>query len=112
MTIPTIEELAQVFTEPVKAQEILTIHIEDLLANNKSARRRVAECFHRPSDVDIRFHALNDLERLYGVEGIEIGFNDFIDYLNTGDTYATTLLHHKGRFWVGSWYDEVKRREL
>jgi hypothetical protein len=42
----------------------------------------------------------------FGVEYIPEGHNaksPAIDYLNTGDTYATTLLYVNGQFRVGNW---------
>jgi hypothetical protein len=48
----------------------------------------------------------------FGVEYINKGSNrrsPAIDYLNTGDTYAVTLLYVNGRFRVGCWGDIVER---
>lgn len=47
----------------------------------------------------------------FGVEGTCQGNGDPVDlqYLNTGDTYATTLLHFEGRFRVGCWGDIMEQ---
>ena len=48
----------------------------------------------------------------FGVERIAKGHNQrspAIEYLNAGDTYATTLLYVRGRFRVGCWGDIVER---
>ena len=48
----------------------------------------------------------------FGVEYIPEGRGDrspAVDYLNSGDTYADTLLYVRGRFTVGNWGDIVER---
>jgi hypothetical protein len=60
----------------------------------------------------------NTLERInsvingHGVESIARGHNDKsprIEYVNMGDSYATTILWTRGRFSVGCWGDIVER---
>ena len=48
----------------------------------------------------------------YGVESIDCGHNrnsPSIEYLNSGDTYETTVLYVRGQFRVGAWGDIVER---
>ena len=64
-------------------------------------------------------HALEDTLRKfpdlgYGVEGdtAENGEGHItIEYINTGDTYATTLVHYRGKFRIASWGDCVEDGE-
>jgi len=106
---PTTQQLSAIFDDAQQAHDILNMDIEQLIKTNDDARRRVNECYNRPTDADIRLHALNGLGGFYGVEGIEVGFNDYIDYLNAGYAYTATLLYYKGRFYISSWGDEVER---
>ena len=64
--------------------------------------------------------ALEDTEKkfpkleTYGVEGdCHLNGENSIDiqYLNTGDTYAPTIVYYKGRFRVTSWGDIVEQAE-
>lgn len=75
---------------------------------------RDRECYHRPSTVDLVLHAvagiLNQYNIGYGVESAEYNINairdhEFIQYVNMGDTYKTTILHNPstGKFEVSDW---------
>jgi len=74
------------------------------------------ECYNRPRLYEVRMAALNEVIGGYGVEGIEKPdshgcgrYEDFIDYINTGDTYSATILYDGGRYWIGCWGDVVER---
>ena len=70
---------------------------------------------------DLRTELLNTVLDTYGVEylfegsdglrGDPEGCNDLpiCTYLNTGDTYAPTLLKYRGRWQVGSWGDIAEK---
>lgn len=109
MKYPTIEELRTVFQYPEKVLDILTSDIEEVIKNYPGAKHRVNECYNHPTDADIRLHAINYLEKFYGVDGVEVDFNDYISYLQAGDIYDLTLLYYKGRYWIGNWGDEAER---
>jgi hypothetical protein len=79
------------------------------------------QCYHRPRNSEIKLAALDELLRTYGVEPIRIE-DAFIDryyydivasYLNTGETYATTLLldHDEQRWTLASWGDFLEANE-
>ena len=73
-------------------------------------------CYHRPTKHDLIAAALNQVLGTYGVEAIAADdCNVFappaIEYLNTGDTYALTLVYVRGKWKVSSWGDEVERLE-
>ena len=73
-----------------------------------SVHRWVAQCYNQPSRHEMVACALNELLDMSGTEAI---FHDgetepYLEYLNAGDTYATTLLYRPGRGWsVGCWGD-------
>ena len=74
--------------------------------------RRVRECYNAPSDTDVILYAINDLLGGYGVESTpyEIGAmhdGEFIEYINFGDSYATTIVWNpsKDRFEINTWAD-------
>jgi hypothetical protein len=112
---PTIEELGAIFDNPQEVLDILNMDIEKVIEKYPAAKRRIDECYNRPADYDIRFHVINDLGKFYGVEAFAICQNairsdDYVDYLNAaGDTYATTLLHHKGVYFVSTWGDAYEK---
>lgn len=75
----------------------------------------VNQCYNTPRRSEIKLFALDELLRTCGVESIECetiyvdGFygNKVASYLNTGDSYATTLLlnHVHSRWQLTSWGD-------
>ena len=79
----------------------------------------VNRCYTRHSDDELVFRALNSVLGTFGVEAIEGRWVDRYHmeiqavYLNTGDTYATTLLldHETGNVHLTSWGDWVEANE-
>ena len=82
----------------------------------KRIRDRMEQAQHESyfSNAAMR-NALIGIDRILrgcGVEWIEPGNNansPGIDYVNMGDTYATTVMVIRGRFRVGCWGDVVER---
>lgn len=86
----------------------------------EAGRRRVAECFHRPDDIDLILSVVNSLLDTHGVEGIQAEnywdryYCDTVAiYCNNGDSYAGTVLYDVDRevFYVTSWADWVETAE-
>lgn len=53
-----------------------------------AVRRRIDDCYHRPSRHDVTMHALNDILGTYGVEalgGVHVYDGPPFEYLNVGD---------------------------
>jgi hypothetical protein len=82
-----------------------------LTSDHDAAIKRERECFNSPSLADLRMHALNAELETFGVEYIKgKGRSRSIEYLNTGDTYATTIIRFSdGQYRVSSWGDIVER---
>lgn len=74
------------------------------------AQNRIRECYNRPDDTDLTLTVLNKILSGYGVESVEwesgaIYSSDFIQYVNFGDTYATTILYNPEtcQYEIGDW---------
>lgn len=81
------------------------------LEETESGAQRARECYHRPQTCDIRLHVLNDAGGLHGVESVESESGEFASYLNTGDSYADTVIYWRGRYRVQSVGDFVETLE-
>ena len=109
MNIPSIKTLSQVFKDPKQARAILVMsHAE--LGQTPAGEARIRECFHRPKWYDVRLHCLNALESgLCGVEGFQLANGEYVEYLNSGETYAKTIVYFRGRYSVRDWGSLVER---
>jgi hypothetical protein len=83
-----------------------------------SAERRERECYNTPPLADVQMYAIDGLIGGYGVESIEKPdssgcgrYDDYIDFVNTGDTYSTTILRDGNKWWIGCMGDTVERLE-
>lgn len=79
-----------------------------------AAHKRAMLAFHPHAAHVLKLEALNELLGMYGVEHVPAGRSvrrsPRFDYLNTGETYATTILRFSGgRYRIGSWGDQVER---
>lgn len=110
--LPSVATLAQVFADPKQARRILEMTRAEL-EQTEAGAARVRECLNPPATYDVRMHVLNACDAgLHGVESISLhGGCDFAEYLNTGDTYAPTLIRYNGRYRVQSVGDFVETLE-
>lgn len=83
-----------------------------------AAGQRERECYNTPPLDDLKMYAINSLMDGHGVESIEKPdssgcgrYDDYIDYINTGDTYSTTVLRDGSKWWIGCMGDTVERLE-
>lgn len=82
-----------------------------------AARQLALACFNPPGRHYLEMTALDSLLGTCGVEHIgEVGMRDGppVEYLNTGDTYAATLVWYRDRVrpWaIESWGDVAERME-
>ena len=115
--VPSIKSLMEIKdvtrVDAVKVRAILKMTTcEQVTAVSDAARDYFQKCYHRPPLQLVKLYACDTILRTFGVEGIGRGHNQkspAIDYLNTGDTYASTLLWVRGAYRVGSWGDIVER---
>lgn len=109
MRYPSIKTLSAVFGDKAKqAREILEMTRGQLVAGPAAARRK--ECYHSPSTMDLRMHALNALGETYGLEHAE-GNHGVVSFLNSGDTYNPTIIYWHGTYRVQSFGDFVETME-
>ena len=76
----------------------------------------IADCYHKPRRIDLILSAMNEAAETYGVEAFNTRgdqLHAIAEYLNTGDSYGTTLLfrHDTGTFRLTSWGDFVETNE-
>ena len=72
----------------------------------------LSHCHNRPETSALIMEAANEILGGYGVEGIRDSQDDWLSYVNMGDTYDETLLYDSGlnEFKFGSWGDFVEQR--
>ena len=115
----TLKQLQEAFGEDegLAAYAVLGMSHNDL-EEHPAGRERIEECYHHPEWWDVRMHVLNDVLHMHGVESIEVrddGISCYADYLNTGETYATTILHWEDEYRlesVGDFVEWVEREGL
>ena len=109
---PSVKKLREIFgANAAAAKQILQMSREQLLQLPAGAARE-RECYHPPQTWDIRMECLNEIGGFYGVEGFDVtvrGERVGVEYLNAGDTYATTLCRIGGRYRVSSWGDIAEK---
>jgi len=66
---------------------------------------RIRECYNPPTTSDIRLHCLDALLETFGTEAFQTRNGTWVEYLNTGDTYAPTIIRINGHYRIASWGD-------
>jgi hypothetical protein len=66
---------------------------------------RIRECYNPPTTSDIRLHCLDALLETFGTEAFQTRNGTWVEYLNTGDTYAPTIVRINGHYRIASWGD-------
>lgn len=110
MKTPSIKTLSQVFSNPEQAKKILQMTRNELLQTPAGSARN-AECYNPPKTYDLRLVVLNALENsFHGVEWLEADKGVYVgaSYLNTGDTYNTTLIYWNQSYRVQSVSDFIE----
>jgi len=80
----------------------------------ESVQNAERQCFNRLGDIESTFIALNEVLNGCGSEAIfASGYVPSVEYLNFGDTYATTVLYDYDRdlWFIESWGDWVEKAE-
>lgn len=92
-----------------------------MLEEFESNAKWIKQCHNRPSDLELKLNAINELLEGFGVENITIE-NSWINsfwqdtialYINMGDTYSTTILYdtEEQSFEITSYDDFLEMRE-
>ena len=112
MRKPSIASLREVFADKAKEARAIFDMCHGELSAHPAGAARIKECFHRPKWYDVRLHALDSLGDTHGVESCETESGEFADYLNTGDSYAPTVIFWRGNYRVQSLGDfiEIQQR--
>ena len=74
----------------------------------------IGQCHHKPRRIDLILSALNEAYETHGIDRLDNREGAIVaKYLNTGDTYAPTILflHETRAFRVSSWGDFVETNE-
>lgn len=58
---------------------------------------------------ELKLYMLDIVLDSYGVEAIQNKNNQWLEYLNFGDTYNATIIYYHDRFFVSSWGDVVEK---
>jgi hypothetical protein len=113
--LPSIKTLSAVFGDNAKtAREILELtKTAGKLAEYPSVEHARKTAYSPHSRNRIKLLALDDLGQFYGVESIETSKGDeCADYLNTGDTYAETLILWRGTYRVQTLGDFIEKARV
>ena len=96
----------------LKLRRLLDGRLNPTLASPRCAEW-VRQCYNNPSGVEQILCAADELIGTHGVECVwgEDELRPAFEYLNTGDSYAATLIWSDGAFRVSGWADELERRE-
>lgn len=71
------------------------------------------ECYNPPRNYEMVMEALNVIIGGYGVEGFQKGdIDDWVTYINTGDTYAPTVVYYDGQYHYTSWGDVAEKFDI
>lgn len=112
MRLPSVKTLSEVFGHNAKkAREALEANRAQRMAllEELGLMKWFNQHHHPPRIHDVRMAILDKLAETCGVESIRVKDGSWCDYLNTGDTYAPTLLYFRGRYVVGDWGTIVER---
>ena len=106
MRKPSVKTLRWCFDDPAAARRIFEMSRAELLETTAGAARD-RECYNAPETWDIRMHVLNAAGGFHGLESLETerqsnGYSadECAEYLNSGDSYAPTVIYWRGKYRV------------
>lgn len=109
MKTPSVKTLSRIFDNPKRAKDIFLMSRAQLREGPAAAR--FAECRNPPKTYDLRLFALNACGDFHGCESLETDRGEYAEYLNSGDTYAETVIYWRGNYRVQSVGDFVETME-
>jgi hypothetical protein len=102
---PSITAIESAFPGKGKAAKAIFRMRRSELESLPAGDARVRECYHAPSTSDVRLHCLDALLETFGIEAFQTRNGTWVEYLNTGDTYAPTIVRMNGHYRIASWGD-------
>lgn len=117
MRLPSAKSLAIIFGDNARhARAILEMSRTELFglvgAAGDAVRAKQSECYFPCSTLGLKLLALNALGEFHGIEAFELRDGTWCYYLNSGDTYTTTLLWVRGSYRVGCWGDVAEKHAV
>jgi len=118
-TIPPVKSLRLIAGERAKElRQVLEITVrvdlEELLNSGKypATKSWYGSCYHPMPMYLAKLSIASEITECHGVESVPEGSNaksPAFDYVNTGDSYAATLVRIRGNYRISSWGDIVER---
>lgn len=105
---PSINALRKAFEEKIGYERVMIARgiLKGKIRPDaiKQVATWIRSCYNEPSYHAKKMYALNVVLQMHGVEEI-IDSNGYrlCEYLNSGDTYTTTLLFYNGKYHIGDW---------
>ena len=111
MRLPSIKTLSAICDNPKEIRKIFEMSRAQLLQTEAGAAR-AAECYGPIGTAYLRMYVLNaEIDGTHGVECMATGCDEWATYLNTGDSYAPTIIYWRGNYRVQSIGDFVEIQE-
>lgn len=117
MNLPSIKTLESAFPGKGKTLRRL-LESSAAVREHPAAVKLARDCYNPPDLSYLRMTALNAEAETYGIEAVwhadgpasDCTSSPAFEYLNTGDTYALTIVRmSSGRYIVASWGNIVER---
>lgn len=108
-SIKTLQTLPDVDANKARQLKHILTAPRSVLETMPAGAARVAECWNPPATSDLRMTCLDAELGTYGVEGFHTSKGAPVLYLNTGETYAPTIVRIHGNYRVTSWGDVAER---
>jgi len=71
--------------------------------------RWVRSCYNQPTFIEKAMNAIDEVLENHGVEAFQTKKGDYIEYSNTGATYALTVVNYKNKLRATSWGDLAEK---
>ena len=68
----------------------------------------VRSCYNEPTRIEKTMNAIDEVLENHGVESFKTS-QGYVDYSNTGDSYALTVVNFKGKLRATSWGDIAEK---
>jgi hypothetical protein len=111
---PFVDSLDALNLDEETLLKIRAIHFGELDPSVfKSVNNWIQWCYKRPKDDEIKMFAYNEILEGYGIEGHEgewqNGYwcNIEFTYVNMGDSYIPTIVHHREKGWLVTSYGDL-----